>query len=75
MHITDIIRAWQDREYRESLSDEERAKLPENPVGQIELTEDELTEVIGAAQSGGSVGCNTKTCTRGNSGNPCKGCQ
>jgi len=75
MHITDIIRAWQDREYRESLSDEERAKLPENPVGQIELTEDELTEVMGAAQSGGSVGCNTKTCTRGNSGNPCRGCQ
>jgi mersacidin/lichenicidin family type 2 lantibiotic len=75
MNITDIIRAWQDREYRESLSDEERAKLPENPVGQIELTEDELTEVIGAAQSGSSVGCNTKTCTRGNSGNPCRGCQ
>jgi mersacidin/lichenicidin family type 2 lantibiotic len=75
MHITDIIRAWQDREYRESLSDEERAKLPENPVGQIELTEDELTEVMGAAQSGASVGCNTKSCTRGNSGNPCRGCQ
>jgi mersacidin/lichenicidin family type 2 lantibiotic len=75
MNITDIIRAWQDREYRESLSDEERARLPENPVGQIELTEDELTEVIGAAQSGSSVGCNTKTCTRGNSGNPCRGCQ
>lgn len=75
MNITDIIRAWQDREYRESLSDEERAKLPENPVGQIELTEDELTEVMGAAQSGASVGCNTKSCTRGNSGNPCRGCQ
>jgi len=45
-------------------------------VGQIELTEDELSEVMGAAQSGNSVGCNTKTCvtTRGNSQNPCRTC-
>jgi len=44
----DIIRAWKDRSYRESLSDEEQALLPENPVGQLELTEDELKEVSGA---------------------------
>jgi mersacidin/lichenicidin family type 2 lantibiotic len=76
MSIAKIIRAWEDPEYRKSLSDAERAALPENPVGQIELTEDELTEVMGAAQSGASVGCNTKTCvsTRGNSVNPCQTC-
>jgi mersacidin/lichenicidin family type 2 lantibiotic len=79
MGILDIIRAWEDPEYRKSLSAEQRAKLPPNPVGEIELTEDELTEVMGAAQSGASAGCNTKTCTspcftsdcRGNSRQPC----
>ena len=76
MSIEDVVRAWEDPEYRKSLSDEERAMLPANPVGEIELTEDELTEVMGAAQSGASVGCNTKTCvtSRGNSRNPCNPC-
>lgn len=76
MRIADVIRAWEDPEYRSSLSDDERAKLPANPAGEIELTEDELSEVMGAAQSGASVGCNTKTCvsTRGNSLNPCSSC-
>jgi len=74
MTIADIIRAWEDPEYRKSLSAEERAKLPENPVGQIELTEDELSEVMGAAQSGNSIGCNTKTCvtTRGHTDHCCR---
>ena len=75
MNISDIIRAWEDPEYLKSLSDAERAKLPESPIGHIELTEDELSEVMGAAQSGSSVGCNTKTCTRGNSHQPCSGCR
>jgi mersacidin/lichenicidin family type 2 lantibiotic len=69
MGIDRIIRAWEDPEYRASLSPEER---PENPVGGIELTDAELSQVLGAAQSGASVGCNTKTCvtTRGNSATP-----
>lgn len=75
MSNTNIIRAWEDAAYRNSLSAEERTMLPANPVGEIELTEDELIEVMGAAQSGASTGCNTKTCTRGNSGNPCRDCQ
>ncbi|GHO88286.1 mersacidin/lichenicidin family type 2 lantibiotic [Dictyobacter formicarum] len=66
MSIADTIRAWRDREFRESLSEEERARLLENPVGQIELTDKDLLEVVGAAQSGASVGCNTKTCMTGN---------
>jgi mersacidin/lichenicidin family type 2 lantibiotic len=67
MTIANIIRAWEDPEYRKSLRAEE---LPENPVGQIELAEDELTEVMGAqGQSGASFTCNTKKCmtTRGQS--------
>lgn len=52
----DIIRAWKDRSYRDSLSAEEQALLPENPVGQIELTDEELKEVNGAqAQTGGGT--------------------
>lgn len=76
MTSKDIIRAWEDPDYRKSLSDAERASLPSNPVGEIELTEQDLTEVVGADQSGASVGCNTKTCvtTRGNSANPCTNC-
>lgn len=47
-----------------------------DPTGGIELTEAELGQVLGGAQSGSSVGCNTKTCvtTRGNSANPCSSC-
>ena len=76
MRKVDIIRALEDPDYRSSLSPEECAMLPVNPVGEIELSEDELREVMGAAQSGSSVGCNTKTCvtTRGNSNNPCRSC-
>ncbi len=40
-----IARAWKDEEYRNSLSAEERAALPENPAGAIELNSDELTNV------------------------------
>ncbi len=73
MTIDKIIRAWEDAEYRMSLSEEERAKLPENPVGQIELTEDELSEVMGA-RSGASHTCNTFCCvsTRGQTDHCCR---
>ena len=76
MGIDKVIRAWEDPEYRNSLSAEELAALPENPAGAIELTDAELGEVLGGAQSGNSVGCNTKTCvtSRGNSVNPCNPC-
>jgi mersacidin/lichenicidin family type 2 lantibiotic len=29
----DVVRAWRDEEYRNSLTEEERAGLPENPAG------------------------------------------
>lgn len=43
-HI-DIIRAWKDEDYRASLSDAERAQLPENPAGLMELTDIEYLEL------------------------------
>ena len=42
-----IIRAWKDETYRNSLSAEQRAALPANPAGAIELTEAELDVVAG----------------------------
>jgi mersacidin/lichenicidin family type 2 lantibiotic len=76
MSVEKIVRAWEDPEYRRSLSAEELAGLPENPAGAIELTDAELSGVLGAVQSGASVGCNTRTCvaTRGNSAQPCGSC-
>jgi mersacidin/lichenicidin family type 2 lantibiotic len=45
-----IIRAWKDEEYRKSLTDDQRARLPENPAGTMsELTEAELGMVEGGA--------------------------
>lgn len=49
MKELDVIRAWKDRAYRDSLSADELAQLPEHPAGAIELTDDELTHVDGAA--------------------------
>lgn len=45
-HI-DIIRAWKDDEYRNSLSEAERAELPENPAGLIELGDADMESVAG----------------------------
>jgi mersacidin/lichenicidin family type 2 lantibiotic len=43
----DIIRAWKDEEYRNSLSEAERTALPENPAGFIALTDEDLGAVAG----------------------------
>ncbi len=50
MSKKDIIRAWKDEEYRRSLSEAERAKLPEHPAGLIELTDVELNMVAGGGK-------------------------
>lgn len=47
MKNTDIIRAWKDEDYRQSLSLEEQAQLPKNPAGLIELTDMDLANVAG----------------------------
>ncbi len=45
MSTQDIIRAWKDADYRASLSDAQRAALPDNPAGPIELTDADLGNV------------------------------
>jgi mersacidin/lichenicidin family type 2 lantibiotic len=75
MSHQDIIRAWKDEEYRNSLSESERAQLPENPAGLIELADSQLEAVAGGNQgraqtithtidvccSTGGLPCNTGT--------------
>ncbi|MDJ0800587.1 MAG: mersacidin/lichenicidin family type 2 lantibiotic [Calothrix sp. MO_167.B12] len=47
MSKEDIIRAWKDPEYRNSLSEEQRSQLPENPAGVIKLSDEEMSTVAG----------------------------
>jgi mersacidin/lichenicidin family type 2 lantibiotic len=44
----DIVRAWKDAAYRQSLSSDDLALLPANPVGEIELSDADLESVRGA---------------------------
>lgn len=47
MSPENIIRAWKDEEYRNSLSEEQQAQLPENPVGLIELGDTDMESITG----------------------------
>jgi mersacidin/lichenicidin family type 2 lantibiotic len=49
MSNKDIVRAWKDEAYRNSLSPAERAMLPESPAGSVELTDAELELTAGGA--------------------------
>jgi mersacidin/lichenicidin family type 2 lantibiotic len=55
MSYRDIIRAWKDEEYRLSLSEEQRAVLPEHPAGLIELEDAELDDAAGGTGGGGGT--------------------
>lgn len=43
----DIVRAWKDEEYRLSLPLEVRETIPPSPVGPFELSDQEMTAVVG----------------------------
>ncbi|MCI0459190.1 MAG: mersacidin/lichenicidin family type 2 lantibiotic [Gemmataceae bacterium] len=47
MSVEQIIRAWKDEDFRQSLSAAERARLPEHPAGLIDLTAAELDALSG----------------------------
>jgi mersacidin/lichenicidin family type 2 lantibiotic len=49
--MNNIVRAWKDETYRQSLSTEAQAMLPANPAGEIELTDTQLATVYGASDS------------------------
>lgn len=59
-----IIRAWKDEEYRNSLTEEQRAKLPQNPVGQVDLSEEDLGVVSGGMRPNTALTqCSDDGCT------------
>ena len=47
MRKEDIIRAWKDEAFRESLTDDALAHLPAHPAGMVELSDAELGTVAG----------------------------
>lgn len=47
MKKIDVVRAWRDEEYRNSLSPEERANLPENPAGVAVVEDSVLASITG----------------------------
>ncbi|HSS50585.1 MAG TPA: mersacidin/lichenicidin family type 2 lantibiotic [Thermoanaerobaculia bacterium] len=44
----DVVRAWRDEEYRNGLTEQERASLPENPAGVAMVDDSSLRGVNGA---------------------------
>lgn len=42
-----IIRAWKDKDYRDSLSEVEKTMLPKNPADVVELKDSELESIAG----------------------------
>ncbi|HEY2837599.1 MAG TPA: mersacidin/lichenicidin family type 2 lantibiotic [Pirellulales bacterium] len=57
MSRVDIIRAWKDASYRNSLSAAQKAGLPANPAGMVELTEIEASTINGKVALAGCSGC------------------
>jgi mersacidin/lichenicidin family type 2 lantibiotic len=47
MSHENIIRAWKDASFRESLGEKERELMLEHPSGFVEIAESHLREVIG----------------------------
>ncbi|MBD2244957.1 mersacidin/lichenicidin family type 2 lantibiotic [Nostoc sp. FACHB-888] len=54
MSSLDIIRAWKDEDYRLSLSDSQRALLPDSPVGLVELSDLDMGSLAGGGGSSNS---------------------
>jgi len=55
MSNLEIIRAWKDEDYRNSLTEELRARLPDHPSGAIEIRDDDGGE--GMARLGWKSPC------------------
>jgi mersacidin/lichenicidin family type 2 lantibiotic len=57
MSRLDIVRAWKDQAFRNSLSAEQRALLPGNPAGTVELSDLEAATVEGKVAYASCSGC------------------
>lgn len=67
MKKSDIIRAWKNPEYRDSLGEAERNAAGPNPAGLSTLTSDQLREVFG-----GGAGTNNSCCGNRSMNSCCK---
>ena len=56
MTTKNIIRAWKDVEYRNSLSENDRASLPPNPAGRYETIQWLMFQMAGVGPMFGQVG-------------------
>jgi mersacidin/lichenicidin family type 2 lantibiotic len=63
MSPKDIVRAWKDNTFRQSLSEEERALLPTNPAGMVELSDAQLSSAVGGDDPGATLDPAVFTCT------------
>jgi mersacidin/lichenicidin family type 2 lantibiotic len=59
--MMDAIRAWKDPEYRGALSNDQRARIPANPAGSLELTDEELSGIAGGRFTTAACGVVTTT--------------
>ena len=64
MSNLDIVRAWKDEDYRNSLNAAQLALLPTNPAGLVELTDTELEKVTGGKTKGDFCGLLSFGCTQ-----------
>ena len=60
MKPPDIVRAWKDASYRESLSEEDLRTVGRNPAGVVDLTDEQLKQASGLS---GIIVTTFKTCT------------
>jgi mersacidin/lichenicidin family type 2 lantibiotic len=65
MKKIDVVRAWRDEEYRNSLTEEERASLPENPAGMALVEDSVLKTISGGCGASLKTYCYTEECQPG----------
>jgi mersacidin/lichenicidin family type 2 lantibiotic len=60
-----IIQAWKNPAYRNSLTEAERARLPANPAGSIEVSDEDFGKVAGGRDKAPDTYICTMFCTLG----------
>jgi len=70
MVLKDIVRAWRDPVFRASLSEAQRAQLPENPAGMIDLSGTALNAVAGGCGTGTGTSCGSGSSSECGCGDP-----
>jgi mersacidin/lichenicidin family type 2 lantibiotic len=59
----EIVRAWKDEAYRNSLSEAQRQFAGENyPAGELELSDEELEQIAGGRAPSGGGSCCWSSC-------------